>query len=226
LKPERLVAAEYTLVTLVLAKTQATVEFTERLHRIKRKVVESCLKEHRPDYQRAELVLLRVTQFDDQVHEVHGFLPLPQVDAGGYVTSECKGRGQLHVAAFEAVGVTTAFARTLAERDYLVNGLVVVVTCDWDDGSAKSLERATGATRGEAGDGNLESLKTILIDVASQGGEERRHAVSKALGFSADLGTDDADDLTIDRVVEFIAREVVATSQALGTGGPSKAAKW
>jgi len=224
-KPERLVAAEYTLVTLVFAKTQETAGFADGLHQMKRKVVEACLKNQRADYQRADCVLLRVTEFNEQVDEVHGFLPLPQVHLDSYVMPLCRGRAGLHDAVYESVGVTASFARTLAERDYLVNGLVVVVACDWDEGSAASVDRACLVTRAALSGGNLESLKTVLLTVNSQGLEEGCSAISEALGFSAHLGTEDASVESMGRLADFVVRELVATSQAIGTGGPSKAAK-
>lgn len=224
-RPERLGNAEYTLVTLVFAKTQGTAGFASELHLIKRKVVEACLGNHRPDHQRADFVLLRVTEFNDSISEVHGFVPLPQVDVDAYLPPECAGGGQLHDAVYESVGVTASFARTLAESDYLVNGLVVLIACDWDEGSTASVERAVGVTRTAAAEGNLESLKTILLSVGNREGEERSRAVSAELSFSAHLGTDDTSDLSMERVADFIAREVAATSHAIGTGGPSKASK-
>lgn len=219
-RAERLGAAEYTLVTLAVAKTASTAAFAERLHRIKRKVVEACLR-----HQRAEYVLLRVTEFNDQVHEAHGFVPLPQVDLDGYVTPECQAGGRLHDAVYESVGVTAAFARSLAESDYLVNGLVVLIACDWEEASAASQQRAAGVTRRAAAEGNLESLKTILLSVATRGREEQRRELWEALSVSAHLGTDDASAQSMDQLADFVAREVVATSQAIGTGGPSKASK-
>jgi hypothetical protein len=224
-KPEALLAAEYTLATLVFPKTRQVAGFAEELHGLKRQVVDACIRNQRADHQRPDCVLLRVTQFNDQVEEVHGFLPLHQVDLDGYVTPRCDGGGRLHDAVYESVGVTASFARTLAERDYLVNGLVVVVACDWNEGGAEALERACRVTKAASEEGNLESVKTVLITLNTQGRETDRGAISEALGMSTHLGTDDASAESISRLREFMAREVVATSQAIGTGGPSKVAR-
>lgn len=217
-RPEILGASEYTLVTVVLDKTGSVSGFANDLFEIKKRIVEACRKSPRADF-----ILLRVIEFNSRVEEVHGFVPLPQVDASTYVVPHCTGSTALFDASFSAIGATNAYAKTLASQDYLANGLVVIIT-DGDD-NASSLTVAdvarelNMAVTGE----HLESLKTILVAVNAQQYEPllRAFATNAKIDEYVDMG--DASAKKLARLADFVSQSISTTSQSLGTGGPSAA---
>lgn len=217
-RPETLGATEYTLVTLVLDKTGSVAGFAQDLFSIKKTVVEACRKSPRADY-----LLLRVVEFNGSIDEVHGFLPLSQVDAAAYQTPRCGGMTALRDAVFSAVGATNAYAKTLAADDYLTNAIIIVGT-DGDDNDSRvsAADVAAELKRGTQGE-SLESMRTILVGVNA--GVYR----SALEGFQRDVGVDqyvdvaDATPQRLAKLAEFVSRSISAQSQSLGTGGPSKA---
>ncbi len=217
-RPETLQSTEYTLVTLVLDKTGSVAQFADELFRVKKTVVDACKKSPRADY-----LLLRVVEFNSQVDEVHGFKPLSEVDSASYTTPSCGGMTALNDATFSAVGATNAFAKTLADQDYLANAIVFIVTDGGDNHSrTRSSDVAAEIKKGISGE-SLESLRTVLVGVnASQCRQELE-------GFQRDVGIDqyvdvaDASAQKLARLAEFVSRSISAQSQSLGTGGPSQA---
>lgn len=217
-RTESLGAPEYTLVTLVLDKTGSVTPFADALFKIKSTVVEACRKSPRADY-----LLLRVVEFNSRIEEVHGFELLSNIDPAQYTVPTCGGLTALTDATYAAVSGTRAFAQTLSEQDYLVNGLVVVVT-DGDDNDSRN-DTGTLAKELQAAMTSevLESLRTVLVGVnAGQFSAE----LSK---FKADAGLDqfvdvaDATPQRLAKLFDFVSRSISAQSQALGTGGPSQA---
>lgn len=217
-RPEILGSTEYTLVTLVLDKTGSVIPFAAELFEIKKRVVEACRKSARADF-----ILLRVIEFNSRIDEVHGFVPLPQVDASTYTVPVCRGMTALRDAAVAAVSATTAYAKTLSDQDYLVNALVVIIT-DGDDNQSRltmgDLQRELKqAVSGE----HTESLKTILVAVnAKENGQMLQTFASEAkIDEYVDIG--DASAKKLARLADFVTQSISSTSQSLGTGGPSAA---
>jgi hypothetical protein len=70
-RPEKLGATEYTLVTVVVDETGSVSAFADELLRCVRAIVEACASSPRADN-----LLLRLVTFNDRVAEIHGFRPL------------------------------------------------------------------------------------------------------------------------------------------------------
>lgn len=217
-RPDTLGATEYTLATLVLDKTGSVHSFSNDLFKVKQTVVEACRKSPRADF-----LLLRVVEFNAQVEEVHGFTPLGQIDPKNYEVPRCQGMTALTDATFAAVSATRAYAKTLADQDYLTNALIIIATDGEDNASrmrtADIKREIDSALTGEV----LESLRTVLVGVNAGACE------SSLKAFQAEVGIDqyvDANDVTpqgLARLADFVSRSISAQSQSLGTGGPSQA---
>ena len=217
-RPETLGATEYTLVTLALDKTGSVVDFADQLFKVMTTVVEACRKSPRADY-----LLLRVTQFNTAVDEVHPFLPLSQIDVNSYTVPDCHGFTALRDATFSAVGATTAYAKVLADSDFLTNGIVIVVTDGVDNDSKWSESDVATQIKGAIKNESLESLRTILVGVNAGQFTAQLEAFRKAVGIDQYVDIADATAQRLAKLADFVSRSISAQSQSLGTGGPSQA---
>lgn len=217
-RPESLGAPEYTLVTLVVDKTGSVAPFASQLAAVKRAVVEACGKSPRSEY-----LLLRLVEFNTTVDEVHGFLPLSQIDTSQYKTPDCTGLTALHDATFSAVSATNAYGKTLSDQDYLVNGIVFIVT----DGSDNRSRTTAQDVRKELDRGRsseaLESLRTVLIGVNAASEAQALQAFQRDAGLDQFEDVADATPARLAKLADFVSRSISAQSQSLGTGGPSQA---
>lgn len=218
IRPQALGATEYTLVTLVLDKTGSVSPFADDLFKIKTTVVDACKKSPR-----ADCLLLRVVEFNTRIDEVHGFLPLSQIDAAQYTTPACEGLTALHDAAYSSIGATIDYAKTLADQEYLVNGLVVWVTDGGNNVRGTSLQDVADVIKRSRQTEALESLRTILVGVNTVDCGQLLDQ------FRADVGVDQYEAIEhatperLARLGGFVSRSISAQSQSLGTGGPSQA---
>lgn len=218
-RPERLGATEYTLVTVVTDKTGSVGAFASQLLDMKRAVIEACRKSPRAAY-----LLVRQVEFNTQVDEVHGFLELEDIDSGSYQAPATGGMTALYDATMAAISATTAYGKTLSDADFGVNAIVFVIT-DGDDNSSTSFgprdiaREVAQSVRSEV----LESLRVVLIGINAS---PFRHQLET---FAADAAIDqyvdvgDATPATLAKLAQFVSRSISSQSQSLGTGGPSQA---
>lgn len=217
-RPETLGATEYTLVTLVLDKTGSVSAFAHELAKVKATVVEACRKSPRADY-----LLLRVVEFNSTIDEVHGFMPLSQIDPASYAAPRCGGVTALRDAVFSAVGATNAYAKKLADDDYLTNAIVIVAT-DGDDNDSRVTEADVSAEIKKGVNGEiLESLRTVLVGVNAGLYRAQLEGFKNNVGIDQYVDVADASAQKLAKLAEFVSRSISAQSQALGTGGPSQA---
>lgn len=217
-RTEALGATEYTLATLVLDKTGSVARFSDQLFEIKKSVVKACCKSPRADF-----VLLRVIEFNSSVDEVHGFMPLSQIDVAGYATPNCGGMTALYDAVFSAVGATNAYAKSLTDKNYLVNALVFVATDGGDNVSRSRVGDVAAEIKRSIQGEQLESMKTILVAVNAQDSEPVLRKFAQDAGFDEYIDAGDASPQKLAKIADFVSQSLSATSQAIGTGGPSQA---
>lgn len=216
-RPETLGATEYTLVTLVLDRTGSVNFFAHDLFAVKKSVVEACLKSPRKDF-----ILLRVVEFNQDVTEIHGFLPLQGIDVASYAVPRCEGSTALRDAVFAAVSATHAYAKTLADQDYLSNGIVVIATDGWDNASRmRNSDVKAELDRAMSGE-VLESLRTVLVGVNAGGNRAGLQEFQTQVGIDQYVDVAEASPQKLARLAEFVSRSISAQTQALGTGGPSQ----
>jgi hypothetical protein len=218
IRPEVLDSSEYTLVTLVLDKSGSVFKFADDLFKIKSTVVDACRKSPRSDY-----LLLRVVEFNSDVDEVHGFVPLPSIDINDYRQPKCNSMTALYDATFSAVAATMSFAKTLNDQEYLSNGIVIIVT-DGDDTDSR-MTRADVKTELDKAIQNemLESMRVVLVGVDTAGNTSRSlEKFQMECGISEFVDIGDATPQKLAKLSDFVSRSISAQSQALGTGGPSQ----
>ena len=216
-RPDALGAVEYTLVTLVLDKTGSVAGFQNDLFQIKSSVVNACKRSPRADY-----VLLRVVEFNSYVDEVHGFQPLADIDPTSYQVPHCSGSTALTDAIFSAATATNAYAKTLFDKDYLTNGLLIVVTDGDDNASRMRQDDVKKALQSAVQSEHLESMRSILVGVNAVQYAATLSNYASAVGFDQYEDIGNASASTLAKLAAFVSRSISTQSQALGTGGPSQ----
>lgn len=223
-RTEHLGATEYTIVTIAVDESGSVYGFEKELLDSLIAAVEACKKSPRSDN-----LLLRVVKFstslNEGVLEVHGFKPLTEIDpVQDYQSLNPGGGTPLYDATFASVAATVSYAEKLTEDDFLVNGIVFLITdgmeCTYRSIANPSMikKEILKSIRGES----IESLLTVLIGINAM---DYSHELQK---FQSEAGIDkyiDAGEATkgkLAKLADFVAQSVSSQSQALGTGGPSQ----
>lgn len=215
-------ATEYTLVGIACDRSGSTSGFAREEETALKAVIEACRKSPRADN-----LLCRVTRFDNEIDEIHGFRLLQDIKPADYDgVLDARGTTALYDASVNAIASVTEQGRQLITNDYSANGIVIVVTdgCDYPGSKATVGEVAKAivdAQRSEC----LESIVTILIgvNVADQHVARVLEQFSKGAGFSQFVPLADATPATLAKLAAFVSKSISSQSQALGTGGPSQA---
>jgi len=218
---DKLGATEYTLVTIAVDVTGSTYAFSDQLREALVSAVEACQRSPFVDR-----LLLRVVTFSTAaggVREIHGFVPLADVDVAGYPVFEPDGLTPLYDAVYASVGAMAQYAEDLYNEDYLSNGIVIVITDGLDNVSqvtpAMIKENISEIRRKE----RMESLVTILVGINAEEYRGELEAFRRNVGIDYYVDAGQASDTTLARLAQFVSRSVVAQSQALGSGAPSQA---
>jgi uncharacterized protein YegL len=219
-KIERLGAAEYTLVTIAVDVTGSVLGFESELRDCLVTAVESCKKSPR-----SMNLLLRVILFSSSfprgIEEVHGFKPLQEIDTAAYPQLMPSGGTPLYDAAYSAVGATNEYAKQLMDQDFLVNGIVIVITDGDDTGSrATTMSIKDEMLRGQKGE-DIESLIAVAVGVNAQTFKSRLELLETEAGMRyIDAGSATKGKLA--KLAGFVSQSVSSQSQSLGSGGPSQ----
>ena len=217
----RLGATEYTLVTIAVDVTGSTAPFANELRRALIAAVDSCKKSPRSNN-----LLIRVitfaTTFRDGVNEIHGFRQLADINPNDYPPFRPAGMTPLFDAVYSAAGAMVEYGVDMVNNDFLVNGIVFIITDGADNRSTMTpgmiKAQIAKVTLGEA----LESMVTVLVGINAT--QYRRELEI----FQQEAGLDqyiDVGEITIGKLAKlaaFVSQSVSSQSQAIGTGGPSQ----
>ncbi len=216
-RPDTLGSNEYTLVNITIDRSGSTSSFEPQLIKSYQDIIGACRKNPR-----AENILVRATLFNGSIHEEHGFINLDAIDESKFNISS-GGVTALYDSALEGIEATQTYGQQLSDMDYLVNGLVVIVTDGAEYGSRTANPAKIKATLdGIRGGEKMESVKVILIGIGDEG-----NIVQYLEAFKTDAGFDqfehikNTDAKGLAKMANFISRSISSSSQALGTSGPS-----
>ena len=217
-RPDKLGAAEYTLVTVVMDVTGSISSFASDLLDMKRSVVDACGKNPRRDF-----LMLRNLEFNTSIREVNGFVEWRNIDPATFQVPSCTGGTALFDATFNAVAATNEYAKILSDQDFGVNGVVFVIT-DGDDNASSYTEDmvAKEIERGVTSE-YLESLNVILIGVNAAMYRPQLESFKKKAKLTQYVDVADATSKELAKLADFVSRSISSQSQALGTGGASQA---
>ena len=213
-------AAEYTLVTIVVDASSSVEPFGQQLETALKTVVRSCEKSPRRDN-----LMLRVTQFSDQLTELHGFKLFGAIKDSDYDgILQIGGMTALFDSADEAIQATATYGKQLTSQDFLVNSIIVVITDGENNRGSimdprplkSALDRARRAE-------NLESIITILVGVTNDDVNLNAYlqSVKDDGGFTQYVSIGRATPGRIAKLADFVSQSISSTSSALGTGAPS-----
>lgn len=208
-------SSEYTIANILVDESGSVNSFKNELERAIRAAVESCAKSPR-----AEAMLVRVAAFADTLREIHGFLPLSDIDLNRYDGSvHPHGSTALHDATLESIETVDAYANKLVANRYTVNGICFIITDGGENASrtaniAKIVARIDQIRQQE----KLESLKIVLVGVG--GYDFTTYAANAKFDQYVNIG--DATPQKLARLADFVSKSISSSSQALGTGGASQ----
>lgn len=227
-------ASGYTLATIACDRSGSTRGFQKPMEDALKASVEA-LKKH-PN---SEGMMLRVLAFDSTCEEVHGFIPLADIDTTRYDGSLTpRGMTALFDACINGAQAAAEYGKQLLRDRFNANGILICITDGMNNAGKFRAEtfpnnhdvpEVAKAFRQAMEKESLESFATILIGVNMQNGSVKAilEAFHKEAGFSTGMiALDDANPDTIAKIGAFISTSVSSTSTALGTGGPSQSLKW
>jgi hypothetical protein len=215
---DQLGATEYTLVTIVRDITGSMSGFEQELIKVTQAIVEACRKSPR-----AENLMVRVVDFNQAISEVHGFKPLSIIKTADYKTPYCNGLTALFDAAYSSIAAEVAYSETLMDQDFLVNGIVVVLT-DGEDNRSSMTPRSIAdlLEKVRKSEKEIESLLTVLVSFNLSGGSKALlDQFAKDATFDQYIDAGSCTPETMSKIAGFVSKSISSQSQSLGTGGPS-----
>lgn len=223
-KIEELGATEFTLVTLVNDISSSVLSYADDMSNGSAEVIEACAKSPRADN-----LLIRSIHFNQKIHESHGFKTLQDCDsdkykAGNSLALKPGGTTALFDAARNAILATGDYAKNLSHNDFLVNGIVVIMTDGLDNESVASPKEVKTAIDQINRDESLESILTILVgvNISDPYVKDNLNQFKNEAAINQFVNLEDADKNTLAKLAQFVSRSISSQSQALGTGGPSQ----
>lgn len=216
-RPDKLGASEYTLVTIATDKSGSVTYYAKQLLDCVVAIIDACKKSPR-----ANNLLLRYVTFNHAITEEHGFVPLNQIDTAAYQVPNCNGGTALYDASFSSIGASNEYGKILYSQDYSVNGIVFVVT-DGDDNSS-SMSESDVAEKLKEGISKefLESQISILIGVNTNTYGPKLDSFSKNVGFTQYVDAGNVSASSLAKLAAFVSRSISSQSSSLGSGGPSQ----
>lgn len=222
IKPDILEATEYTLVDILRDCSGSMGGFGKHINDMTKEIIKSCQKNPR-----AENLLVRVSDFNSILSEVHGFRLLADINPDDYDEPNPCGSTILKDAVYSSVGAILNFAEQLRKKKMEVNGATFIITDGMDVGSAAS-EAMIAAKINEAKHGEkIESLVSVLIGMDT-GGDGQNTCEKYLQEFQQDTGINqfvwmgEATAGKLAKLGGFISKSISSQSQSLGSGGPSQ----
>ncbi len=226
---DNLGATSYTIVDIEADNSGSVREFAAEINRCIHETVDAC---RNSPMARVDNLMLRVGRFDTNIEEHHGFKLLANCKGDDY-NHVVTGRGitKLYDAAFQGVSAITGYGQQLADADFSVNAILVVITDGWDDNgygqpASVNTPKSVGVALNCVVTGEkVESLVSILVGVGLADADVARRldTFAKEAGFTQFIDAGKVDAKTMAKLAEFISKSVSSQSQALGTNMPSKA---
>lgn len=220
---EDLGATEYTLVTIVCDVTGSVRNFADELLIMVKTVVKACKKNAR-----AENLLLRYVLFNNNIMEVHGFLPVTSINEDDYEQLRPTATTALYDAVYSGIGATLKMAENLSAQDFDVNGCVYIIT-DGDDNASTSTPSMIKDQNNKAlNKEEIDSLTTVVIGITDENAPDKTYFVGKLDAFCAEAGitqfinAGDATPETLAKLGQLISQSISSVSQTLGSGQASQ----
>jgi len=222
IRVEHLGATEYTLVTIAVDVTGSVDGFENELRRCLIAMVMSCKRSPRSDNLLLRVILF-ASRFNGGVYEVHGFKLLTDIDPQKEYAQLTTGGGTpLFDACYSAIGAMNEYGKKLADDDFGVNAIAVIIT-DGDNTHSAATEAMIKEAMKQGVSGEiLESMLSILIGINAAMYKNELENFQRNAGITQYIDAGDVTEGKLARLAEFVSQSITSQSQALGTGGPSQ----
>jgi len=224
---DKLGASEYTIVGVVVDKTGSVSPFKKELEDMLSLSLESCKKSPR-----SLNLIARSTAFNAgfngiDIEELHGFTTLASIDTAKFAgTINPDGGTPLYEATLEMLDALYDYGKKLYAKQILSNAILFVIT-DGDDNASKvshgtaEIKALLAKIRKEE---ILESVRVVLIGIndTDPGMKGRLDTFKNDAGLDEYVSVGNATKGKLAKLAQFVSQSTSSTSQALGTGTPSK----
>ena len=216
-RPDNLEETEYTLASIVVDSTSSVMGFETELIDAIKSAYDACKKSPK-----ANNLLLRVTEFNSSfpngVNEIHGFLPLDNIDPNDYGLN-LGGATPLFDATLEGLGAIIDYGENLVSQDFDVNAIIFVITDGEDNSSTFGPDEVKARIEKCLKEEKVESITTVLVGVDLQGGcDIYLNDFKDQAGLTQFIDIGDATPGKLAKLAAFVSKSISSTSQALGTG--------
>lgn len=213
-------ASEYTLVTLACDASPSVEMFKPKMESCLKEILKACRLSPRADN-----LMQRLLIFHQRPVEIHGFMPLKDLNPadldGCLSTGNLTALNDATVNALEALRI---YGKTLAQHDFDVNGILIVITDGLNNNSTNTAKQAHDLIDKIRKEECLESVVSILVGVNITDPMVSRELkeFKDIVGFTQYIELDNANDRTLAKLAQFVSKSVSSQSQSLGSGGPSQ----
>lgn len=218
---DNLTSSEYTLVTLAIDMSSSVSYYNTELRECIKTIIETCKKSNR-----AENLMIRLTSFNSQIFEEHGFKTLSLINVGDYTQiRNPSGMTALYDACIDSIEATEQYGKTLTDQEFETNGVLYIITDGDDNRSQHSLSDVSERFKKLKYTESLESLQTFLIgvNVSEPMFKNYLEDFKNTVGFDEFISIENANTDTLSKLANFISKSISLQSQSLGTGSVSNA---
>jgi uncharacterized protein YegL len=215
IRPDKLGACEYTLVTMVVDVSSSVQIFSQELLQSIKAVIAACQRSPRADN-----LMVRLLLFNDQRTEIHGFVPLNQIDPTTYKPLQCQGATALYDAVYDAIGATLVYAKNLFDQDFDVNAAVYIITDGEDNRSGMTPEMIARQMQEALRREYLQSLISVLVGVNTASGTSAGYLqlFKDEAKLTQFIDIANANATTLAKLAAFVDKSICVQSQTLGQG--------
>ncbi len=214
-------ATEYTLVDIEVDMSSSVDSFRPDLITAIETAIDACRKSPRSDN-----LLVRVAAFSSRypkgTSEIHGFIPLADIDPTVYQNLHPGGMTPLLDAVFMGVGALNAYAKMLSDQDFLANGITFIITDGEENASTTSSAMVKAEIEKAKQTEVLESHVSVLIGINAASSQNALPRFQSSLGITQYVDAGAATKGNLAKLAAFVSQSISSTSQAIGTGGPSQ----
>lgn len=215
-RPEDLEETEYTLVNIIIDISGSVGAFSDDLLNALKDAVNACKKSPK-----AANLLVRVITFNDNLHEVHGFKSVIEIDPDSeYKSFRCKGLTALFDATYDGVGSIIEYANVLSGNDFTTNGIVFIITDGEDNKSRMTPKMINDKIVDVVKSEQMDSLMTVLVGINTSECKQAHEDFQKDANLNQYIDVGDVTPQKLAKLAAFVSRSVSSTSQVLGTGKP------
>lgn len=211
----------YTLVCIAIDCSSSTLGFVNQMKDSVLQIINACRGS-----KLINSVLVRMTTFrNHNVDEILGYTLPNKIDDSVVNLISAGGSTPLNDACVESVESASTYGKKLAESFYITNAIVFVIT-DGEENTSKIVaspsvvnKKVCDVKREES----LESIKTVLVGLCgcSDINSYLQNYKDQA-GFDDYVNASLGDVQAFKKLGNFVSQSISSTSNALGTGAPSK----